>query len=63
VNLRDKVDETTRDWILRALHLNNWNVSAAARSLQITRFGLQKMMKRLAIDVNRQEAKDAKAEQ
>jgi transcriptional regulator with PAS, ATPase and Fis domain len=49
VDLREKVDETSRDWILRALHLNNWNISAAARSLKITRFGLQKMMKRLDI--------------
>jgi transcriptional regulator with PAS, ATPase and Fis domain len=57
VDLREKVDETSRDWILRALHLNNWNISAAARSLKITRFGLQKMMKRLDISDNRQDAK------
>ena len=60
VNLRDKVDETTRDWILRALHSNNWNISAAARSLQITRFGLQKMMKRLAISEHQQDDKNLK---
>ncbi len=49
VDLRDKLDETTKGWIVRALHLNDWNISAAARSLKITRFGLQKMMKRLGI--------------
>jgi transcriptional regulator with GAF, ATPase, and Fis domain len=57
VDLREKVDETSRDWILRALHLNNWNISAAARSLKVTRFGLQKMMKRLDISEKRQDAK------
>jgi len=54
VDLRNKLDETSKDWILRALHLNDWNVSAAARSLKITRFGLQKMMKRLGIPDNKQ---------
>jgi transcriptional regulator with PAS, ATPase and Fis domain len=54
VDLRDKLDETSKDWILRALHLNDWNISAAARSLKITRFGLQKMMKRLRIPDHRQ---------
>jgi sigma-54 dependent transcriptional regulator, acetoin dehydrogenase operon transcriptional activator AcoR len=49
VDLRNKLDQTSKDWILRALHLNDWNISAAARSLKITRFGLQKMMKRLGI--------------
>jgi transcriptional regulator with PAS, ATPase and Fis domain len=53
VDLRDKLNETSKDWILRALHLNDWNVSAAARSLRITRYGLQKMMKRLGIPDNK----------
>jgi transcriptional regulator with PAS, ATPase and Fis domain len=56
IDLRDKLDETSKDWILRALHQNDWNISAAARSLKITRFGLQKMMKRLGIPFNRQNA-------
>jgi transcriptional regulator with PAS, ATPase and Fis domain len=54
LDLHNKLDETTRDWVLRALHLHDWNVSAAARSLKITRFGLQKIMKRMGI-VNRKD--------
>ncbi|MCI0411599.1 sigma 54-interacting transcriptional regulator [bacterium] len=53
VDLRTKLDETSKDWVLRALHLHDWNISAAARSLKITRFGLQKMMKRLGIPDNK----------
>jgi transcriptional regulator with PAS, ATPase and Fis domain len=49
IDLRNKLDETSKDLILRALHINDWNISAAARSLKVTRFGLQKMMKRLGI--------------
>jgi transcriptional regulator with PAS, ATPase and Fis domain len=58
IDLRNKLDETSKDLILRALHLNDWNISAAARSLKVTRFGLQKMMKRLGISDSRQDAKD-----
>jgi len=57
IDLRNKLDETSKDLILRALHLNHWNVSAAARSLKVTRFGLQKMMKRLGIAENRQKSR------
>ena len=55
MDLREKLDETSKDWILRALHSNHWNVSATARSLKITRFGLQKMMKRLGISEDNEE--------
>jgi len=56
-DLHNKLDETRKNMILRALHLNDWNISATARSLKVTRFGLQKMMKRLKIN-NRQDAKN-----
>ena len=49
VDLHGKLDELSKTLILRALHQHNWNMTAAAKSLGITRFGLRKMMKRLAI--------------
>lgn len=51
VDLHGKLDELSKTLILRALHLNNWNMTAAAKDLRITRFGLRKMMKRLAISI------------
>lgn len=49
LDLRQRVDEISKKLITRALNLNNWNMTAAARSLHVTRFGLRKMMKRLGI--------------
>jgi transcriptional regulator with PAS, ATPase and Fis domain len=49
VDLHGKLDELSKTLILRALHHHNWNMTAAAKALGITRFGLRKMMKRLAI--------------
>ncbi len=49
LDLHGKLDELSKTLILRALHLQNWNITAAAKNLRITRFGLRKMMKRLGI--------------
>ena len=49
LDLRQRVDEISKRLIMRALNLHNWNMSASAKSLGVTRFGLRKMMKRLGI--------------
>ncbi|MCI0413705.1 sigma 54-interacting transcriptional regulator [bacterium] len=49
IDLQDKLDETSKLWILRALNRHGGNLSATAKSLRISRFGLRKMMKRLNI--------------
>lgn len=49
LDLRNTVDEFTKNFILRALRINGGNVSNAARQLKVTTFGLRKMMKRLGI--------------
>lgn len=50
IDFHKKVDEFRIKLIRRALDQHNWNVSAAAKSLQVTAFGLRKMMKRLSIE-------------
>lgn len=47
--LHEKLDEVSMKMILRALDRASWNVTAAAKDLRITPFGLRKMMKRLGI--------------
>ena len=49
VDLRSKLDETSRKWILRALKKHDGKIGPAAKSLGVTSFGLRKMMKRLGI--------------
>lgn len=49
LDLRKKLDEVSRTQTMRALNLHGWNLSAAAKALGISRFGLRKMMKRLGI--------------
>jgi transcriptional regulator with PAS, ATPase and Fis domain len=49
IDLPAKLNETSKNWILRALNRHEGNISAAAKSLGISRFGLRKMMKRLGI--------------
>lgn len=52
-DLRKKLDELSRTLTMRALNLHDWNLTAAAKSLHISRFGLRKMMKRLGIPFER----------
>lgn len=49
LDLPKKLDELSRTLTMRALNLHDWNLSAAAKALGISRFGLRKMMKRLGI--------------
>jgi transcriptional regulator with PAS, ATPase and Fis domain len=49
IDFRKKLDEFSRTLAMRALHLHDWNVAAAAKSMHLSRFGLHKMMKRLGI--------------
>jgi transcriptional regulator with PAS, ATPase and Fis domain len=49
LDLRNTVDEFTKNFIVRALRRNGGNVTTAAKQLKITAFGLRKMMKRLGI--------------
>jgi two-component system, NtrC family, response regulator PilR len=53
IHLRQQVDELSRTLTLRALNLNDWNLTAAAKALGISRFGLRKMMKRLGIPLDK----------
>lgn len=48
-DLRNTVDEFTRQLILRSLKLHDGNIPQAAAHLKVTSFGLRKMMKRLGI--------------
>ena len=49
LDLRNTVDEFTRNFVLHALRIHGGNVSKAAKQLKVTTFGLRKMMKRLDI--------------
>ena len=49
IDLHHTLKETSRNLILRALHLQSWNIAKAARYLNVTGYGLRKMMKRLGI--------------
>lgn len=49
VDLRQTLDETSKGLILRALQLHDWNIAKASRYLNVTGYGLRKMMKRLGI--------------
>jgi transcriptional regulator with PAS, ATPase and Fis domain len=49
LDLKNTVDEFTRNFILHALRIHGGNVPKAARQLKVTTFGLRKMMKRLSI--------------
>jgi transcriptional regulator with PAS, ATPase and Fis domain len=49
IDLRQKLDDLSRTLTMRALNLHDWNLTAAAKSLNMSRFGLRKMMKRLGI--------------
>jgi len=49
VNLREAVDVYTRKLVLQSLHLQDWNLTKTAKCLQLTTFGLRKMMIRLGI--------------
>ena len=48
--LKSSVQDFTRKMIIHALTLNDGNVRRAADQLDVTVFGLRKMMKRLNID-------------
>jgi len=50
LNLRGQVDELERKLIRRALELAKGNQTRAAELLGVSRFGLQKMVKRLALE-------------
>ncbi len=49
LDLRNTVDEFTRNFVVRALRIHGGNVPRAAKQLKVTTFGLRKMMKRLGI--------------
>jgi two-component system response regulator PilR (NtrC family) len=49
INLREAVDEYTRKLVMQSLHAQDWNLTKTAKSLQMTTFGLRKMMIRLGI--------------
>lgn len=49
VSLRDRLDRVETDWVRSALRECGGNQTRAAASLGVSRFGLQKMMKRLGI--------------
>jgi transcriptional regulator with PAS, ATPase and Fis domain len=50
MDLRNTVDEFTKRLILRVLDGHQGNVPRAAEQLNVTPFGLRKMMKRLGIE-------------
>lgn len=49
VNLRAAVDDYTRKLVVQSLHQQDWNLTKTAKSLEMTTFGLRKMMIRLGI--------------
>ncbi len=49
INLHETIDEVTRKLVLHALKLHRGNITRAAEYLNITPFGMRKMMKRLNI--------------
>jgi two-component system response regulator PilR (NtrC family) len=49
INLREAVDDYTRKLVMQSLHAQDWNLTKTAKSLQMTTFGLRKMMIRLGI--------------
>jgi len=51
-SLKDKLDALERTLVLEALEQHRGNRTRAAQSLGVSRFGLQKMMQRLAIEVS-----------
>jgi DNA-binding NtrC family response regulator len=51
LDLRTQVDELERKLIRRAFELSKGNQTRAAELLGVSRFGLQKMVKRLGISV------------
>ena len=53
IDLRKKLDDLSRTLTMRALNLHDWNLTAAAKSLKMSRFGLRKMMKRLDIPLEK----------
>ena len=50
INLHQTIDEVTRKLILHALKLHQGNITQAAHYLNVTPFGMRKMMKRLEIE-------------
>jgi transcriptional regulator with PAS, ATPase and Fis domain len=50
IHLHETIDEVTRKLILHALKLHQGNITKAARYLNVTPFGMRKMMKRLGIN-------------
>jgi transcriptional regulator with GAF, ATPase, and Fis domain len=50
LDLKNTVDEFTKRLILRVLDAHLGNVPRAAAQLNVTPFGLRKMMKRLGIE-------------
>jgi transcriptional regulator with PAS, ATPase and Fis domain len=53
VNLHEKLDEVAAKMIHHALTLHEWNIAKAADYLEISNFGLRKMMKRLGIQTKK----------
>jgi len=49
VNLRQAVDDYTRKLVIQVLHQQDWNLTTTAKYLQLSTFGLRKMMIRLGI--------------
>lgn len=49
IDLHHALNETSRDLILRALQSQDGNIAKAAKYLNVTGYGLRKMMKRLGI--------------
>jgi DNA-binding NtrC family response regulator len=49
--LRDKLNDLERQLVVEALEAHRGNRTRAAEALGVSRFGLQKMMQRLAISV------------
>lgn len=58
MDLRATLDDVTRKWICRALNLHKGNITAAAKSLKLSPFGLRKMMKRLEISSGKREKQE-----
>ena len=49
IDLHLALNETSRNLIHRALELQSWNIAKTAKYLNVTGYGLRKMMKRLGI--------------
>jgi len=58
VDLHKIIDSTTKKLILHAMRIHSGNVARAARYLNVTPFGLRKMMRRLGIEDSPQSHKE-----